>query len=257
MDKTPATASPLELINAAAVRLGGLARPRSTPWTRRVGVGVVAALALATGSTVQAQDPQDARQGAHVVPAAQSAKARDDLATRLAALRAQRLREAVERAVPAPRVAAVVNEVLPPDVQVVVVPRAPGGLAAYHAGLAISGHAHVHSSQRERQVFGSRRGVFVVDAVLEAQASRETIAFVLAHEYALHCLDRGPPAADTLARDVLLHMGLWSPRAAERAFALAQGPGWGAVSAAAVSARMRALGVVAPEQLLALADTGR
>jgi hypothetical protein len=251
MDTTHTTA-PFEPIAAAAAA-------RGRAWRRRLGTALIAALSLAAAAGAGAQGMDAPRPVAHVAPAPLETTAPMDLAQRVAALREHRLRSAIERAVPAPRVAAVVREILPPDVQVVVVPQAPGGLGAYHAGVALSGYAHVHSSRQERQVYGGRRGLIVVDARLEELASRETIAFVLAHEYAHHRLGRGHSAvqADAYAREALAQMGLWSPRAAESAFALAQGPGGSPGHTPAVAERMRALGLGAPVQVLALADLRR
>ena len=253
MDTTYTTA-PFEPIASAAA-----ARGRVRAWRSRLGTTLLAALALVVAADAGAQGVDAPRPVAHVAPAPLQTKAPMDLAEQVAALREDRLRSAIERAVPAPRVAAVVREILPPDVQVVVVPQAPGGLGAYHAGLALSGYAHVHSSRQERQVYGGRRGLIVVDARLEELASRETIAFVLAHEYARHRLGRGHSAvqADAFAREALAQMGLWSPRAAESAFALAQGPGGSPGHAPAVAERMRALGLGTPVQVLALADPRR
>lgn len=252
MDTLPATA-PLEPPCAAAPCC------RTSAWIRLVAAAVLATLALLGASGARAQGVDGSRGVAHFLSATRSVTAPLDLATRVAALREDRLRSAIERAVPAPRVAAVVREILPPDVQVVVVPQAPGGLGAYHAGVALSGYAHVHSSRLERWVHSSRRGLIVVDARLEAQASREAIAFVLAHEYARHSLERGHTEvqADALAREALLQMGLWSPRAVESAFALALGCGGARGEAVALTGRMRALGLGEPVQVLALADLRR
>jgi len=259
MDKTH-TAKALigQIVRANALGRRWAARPDGC-WVRRAATLTLAALALVSGAKVCAQEAQGGRQVSQFLPASALAEPRRDLASRLEALKTQRLNQAVERAVPAPRVAAVVHEILPPDVQVVVVPGAPSGLASYHPGLVLSGYAHVHASHGEPQVLGSRRGVIIVDARLEELASRETIAFVLAHEYARQHLDRGHTAidADAFARAALVQMGLWSPRAVERAFALAQGQGWGGSSPSTAEARMRALGLGGPGQVLALAAVSR
>jgi len=256
MDTTLCTTASIAPIAPATGCQVGPARGRAWAGLRSAGAAAIATLALAWAAAAQAQGGDATRPMAHLVPAAQPAGAPADLAARVAALREDRLRSALERAVPAPRVAAVVREILPPDVQVVVVPKAPGGLGAYHPGMALSGYAHVHASQQERQVYSGRRGLIVVDARLEEQASRETIAFVLAHEYAHHRLGRGHTdvQADAFAREALAQMGLWSPRAAESAFALALGPGGAQGHAPAVVERMRALGLGEPVRLLALAD---
>ena len=257
MDTTLGTTASIAPTAPASGSRVGQARGRAWAGLRSAGAATIAALALAWAAAAQAQGGGATRPMAHFVPAAQPAGAPPaDLAARVAALREVRLRSALERAVPAPRVAAVVLEILPPDVQVVVVPKAPGGLGAYYPGMALSGYAHVHTSQQERRVYSGRRGLIVVDARLEEQASRETIAFVLAHEYAHHRLGRGHTAvqADAFAREALAQMGLWSPRAAESAFALALGPGGAQGHAPAAVERMRALGLGEPVRLLALAD---
>ena len=251
---TQHTTTLFEPISSAPFARGGI-----PAWRRCLGAAALAALALVGAVDARAQGMDSTRQVARFAPATQHGMAPLDLAARVAALREDRLRSAIERAVPAPRVAAVVREVLPPDVQVVVVPRAPGGLGAYYAGLALSGYAHVHSSREERRVYSGRRGLIVVDARLEELASRETIAFVLAHEYAHHRLERGHTAeqADAFAREALVQMGLWSPRAVESAFALALGPGGAQEPAAEIVRRTRALGLGETVQVLALADLRR
>jgi hypothetical protein len=227
---------------------------------RRAQAAALAALALLHGAAALAQPMEGARTANRVAAAPSAGGATPDLASRLAALREDRLRGTVERAVPAPRVAAVVQDVLPPDVQVVVVPRAPDGLGSYHPDMALTGYEHVHSSRQERLVHGGRRGVIVVDARLEEQASRETIAFVLAHQYARHRLGRAHSDVDVdaFARDALVQMGLWSPRAVESAFALALGPGSALGAVPAIAQRMRALGLgELPASWLALAEARR
>lgn len=229
-------------------------------WMRRAKAAALAALALLHGAAALAQPTDGARTANRVVAAPSAGSATPDLAARLAALRKDRLRGTVERAVPAPRVAAVVQDVLPPDVQVVVVPRAPDGLGSYHPEMALTGYEHVHSSRQERLVHGGRRGVIVVDARLEEQASRETIAFVLAHQYARHRLGHGHSdvEVDAFARAALVQLGLWAPRAVESAFALALGPGSALGEAPVIAQRMRALGLgELPASWLALAEARR
>ena len=163
--------------------------------------------------------------------------------------RERAVRAALARAIPAPRVAALVQEILPPDVQVVVVRDAPAGLGAYHPGLALAGYEHVHASQRGRHVLTGPWGLIVLDARLEERASREAIAFVLAHEYAHHQL-RGAHTeadADAYARRTLIPLGLWSPHAAEGAFELAAGLPFARHLVPAVGARLRALEATAAQ----------
>lgn len=178
--------------------------PRAGPWTRPgLGCALIAAAAIAQGAA-QAREPVARHPGAE--------HGAGDLATRLAALRLERLRTALERAVPAPRVAAVVDKLLPPDVQVVVVRQAPEGLGAVHAGVFLSGYEHVQTQRRERHVLSGRRGLMVLDARLESAAPAETIAYALARQYAHLRLEPGHSEAQAgaFARQLLAAAGLWS-----------------------------------------------
>ena len=237
MDTTHTTA-PFEPIASAAATRG-----RVRAWRSRLGTTLLAALALVVAADAGAQGVDAPRPVAHVAPVPLQTKAPMDLAEQVAALREDRLRSAIERAVPAPRVAALVQEILPPDVQVAVVHNPPGGLGAYYPGLAVAGYDHVYANERERRLLSGRWGLIVLDARLEEQAARETIAFVLAHEYGHHRLGRGHTEADAdaHARYMLTRLGLWSPRAAENAFELAVGLPFARRLVPAVGERLRAL----------------
>jgi len=210
---------------------------------RRCATLLLAAATLLTGAAASAQDADPTRPAAFV-PASQAWARLQPPPTQ----REERVRAALVRAVPAPRVAALVQEILPPDVQVAVVHNPPGGLGAYYPGLAVAGYEHVYVNERERRVLSGAWGLIVLDARLEEQATRETIAFVLAHEYGHHRLERGHTEAhaDAYARQLLTRLGLWSPRAAESAFELAVGLPFARRLMPAVSERLRALEETAP-----------
>lgn len=210
----------------------------AAPWSRRLGATLLAALALLAAAPAPAQDVATDRPAAFLPATAAWARLQPP-----ATQREVQVRAALVRAVPAPRVAALVQEILPPDVQVAVVRDPPGGLGAYYPGLAVAGYDHVHASERGRRMLSGPWGLIVLDARLEEQATRETIAFVLAHEYGHHCLGRGHTEveADAYARQVLTRLGLWSPRAAESAFELAVGLPFARRLVAGISERLRAL----------------
>lgn len=153
------------------------------------------------------------------------------------------LRTLVARALPAPRVSALVNQILPADVQVVVVRSAPGGIGAYYAGVVARDQPHVYANPLGRLAHQGSPGLIVLDALLEDEASTESIAFVLAHEFAHHQLDRGHTEllADAYARRLLERHGLWSPQAAEDAFKAAFTVPWKRWLVPAVAERLRAI----------------
>jgi Zn-dependent protease with chaperone function len=199
---------------------------------------LLAFAALLAAAPARAQDTDPARPAAFVPPSQAWARLQPPPTQR-----EDRVRAALLRAVPAPRVAALVQEILPPDVQVAVVHNPPGGLGAYYPGLAVAGYDHVYANERERRLLSGPWGLIVLDARLEEQAARETIAFVLAHEYGHHRLGRGHTEADAdaHARYMLTRLGLWSPRTAENAFELAVGLPFARRLVPAVGERLRAL----------------
>lgn len=205
---------------------------------------VGAALGLGFALSCQAQPgTTEGRQAAGFSATAPAAGRGADLPGQLAALREERVRAALERSVPAPRVQALVNEMLPGDVQVVVVRNAPGGVGAYYPGLVAFGYEHVYTNARERRVHSGRPGLIVLDARLEEQADRDIIAFVLAHEHGNHRLERGHAEhhADAYARDLLTRLGMWSPHIAAAAFQFAAGVPLARWLVPAVAERLRAL----------------
>jgi hypothetical protein len=185
----------------------------------------------------------EGRQAAAFSPATQAVSRGADLPGQLATLREERVRAALERSVPAPRVQALVSEMLPGDVQVVVVRNAPGGVGAYYPGLMAIGYEHVYTNTRQRRVHSGRPGLIVLDARLEEQADRDIIAFVLAHEHGHHRLERGHGElhADAYARDLLTRLGMWSPGIAAQAFQFAAGVPLARWLVPAVADRLRAL----------------
>lgn len=205
-------------------------------------LGAVAGLGLALSCQAQAGGP-DARQAAGFAATAPVSGRGADLPGQLAMLREERVRAALERSVPAPRVQALVNEMLPGDVQVVVVRNAPGGVGAYYPGLMAIGYEHVYTNTRQRRVHSGRPGLIVLDARLEEQADRDIIAFVLAHEHGHHRLERGHGEhhADAYARDLLTRLGMWSPGIAAAAFQFAAGVPLARWLVPAVAERLRAL----------------
>lgn len=196
------------------------------------------AAALLAGSPAGAQE-NDATRAAAFMPASQVWARVLPPPTQ----REQRVRAALQRAVPAPRVAALVQELLSADVQVAVVHDPPDGLGAYYPNLALAGYEHVYANERERRIVGGSWGLIVLDARLEEQAEREIIAFVLAHEYGHHRLARGHTEvqADAFARRMLSPSGLWSPRAAQSAFELAVRLPFARQLVSGVDERLRAL----------------
>lgn len=157
--------------------------------------------------------------------------------------REESLRAALVRMQPAPRVQEVVNELLYADVQVIVVRNAPGGIGAYYPGVSVTGLNHVYRNPRDQRIYYGPRGLIVLDARLEEQATRETIAFVVAHEYGHHHLHRGHTEhdADAFARRLLEHRGMWAPGTAGEAFGFAAGWPWARRLPLTTAARMRAL----------------
>ena len=153
------------------------------------------------------------------------------------------LRAALVRIQAAPRVRELVGELLHGDIQVVVVRNAPGGIGAYYPGVAVTGLDHVYRNNNDLRVYYGPRGLIVLDARLEEQATRETIAFVLAHEYAHHHLGRGHTEqhADAFARRLLQHRGMWTSATAGQALGFAAGSAWARWLMPAVAARLRAL----------------
>lgn len=187
-------------------------------------LSVAAGLGFALSSQAQPVAP-DGRQAAGFAATAPGAGRSAHLPGQLASLREERVGAALDRSVPAPRVQALVDEMLLGDVQVVVVRNAPGGVGAYYPGMMAFGYEHVYTNVRERRVNSSRPGLIVLDARLEEQADREVIAFVLAHEYGHHRLERGHAEhhADAFARDLLTRVGMWSPHIPAAAFQFATG----------------------------------
>jgi hypothetical protein len=212
-------------------------RPASG-WIGRCKAAWVTVAALMGGLPAQAQDAEPTRPAAFAAPSQAWARLMPG-----STQREERVRSALQRAVPAPRVAALVQEILPPGVQVAVVHNPPGGLGAYYPGLSVAGYEHVYANERERRMVNGSWGLIVLDARLEEQATRETIAFVLAHEYAHHRLEPGHSEAhaDAFARYMLAPLGLWSPRAAESAFELAVGRPFARRFVPTIRERMRAL----------------
>lgn len=153
------------------------------------------------------------------------------LATHIADATSSLTKEALSRALPAPRVAAVAERLRLLDVKIIAVADSPWGLGAYYPG------------------------VIIVDSHLNDETA-EVIAFVLAHEYGHHIAghwkvemgralalsqDKGieDPAqmlellgehpaqaqshkhefeADAIAKQLLVYNNLWSPSETQRLF---------------------------------------
>lgn len=164
------------------------------------------------------------------------------VASRQTVARENRLRSFIERAEPAPRVQALVEIILPPEVQVAVVRNAPDGLGSFYPNVGAVGYENLYSSSR-RSVRSGTRGLIVLDAKLEDRGKSEAIAFVLAHEYARLRLGHGHPRhqADAFAREMLKALGLWSLEGAASAFELATGVPMARVLVPSVVERLRAL----------------
>lgn len=243
MDTTHSlTAAPA--LTGASSRSSGATLPGLSPrravlaWARGLVKALAASALLATAGPACAEADGPARP-ATFVPAAQAWARVLPPPTQ----RELRVRAALQRAVAAPRVAALVREILPADVQVVVVDGPPDGLGAYYPGLAVAGYEHVHANERARRLISGSWGLIVLDARLEELASRETIAFVLAHEYGHHRLERGHTEADAdlYAKRLLVPLGLWSPAAAQDAFEMAVGLPFARRIVPAIGERLRAL----------------